>query len=79
MKNDLVIKRFGESLETPPNRQWYELSSGKIFDCDESTINILWCHWVASGNSRRADTSTETVFEFIEPIHINLLTAESWG
>jgi hypothetical protein len=75
-----LFKRFGESLESPPLHQWYELANGEKVDCDEETIHILWCNWITNtnDNSIRADTDDYTVFEFKEPIDLDLETAERW-
>lgn len=74
----MLFKRFGESKERKPLNQWYELADGRRWTCDEQTINTLWCNWVVGENSNRADTEQFTVFEFKEPVEIDLLTAEYW-
>lgn len=74
----MVVRRFGETIESKPSKQWYELENGERVVCAEEIINILWCNWVASGNSKRVDTDEETIFEFINPVEIDLSTAERW-
>ena len=69
----MMVKRFGENNE----EKWYETPSEKKL-CTEEEINTLWCNWIASGNAKRADTEEFTIFEFVEPIEIELLTAERW-
>lgn len=70
----MIIKRFGEKKED----KWYELENGERVACDEATISKLWCSWVASGNSQRADTNEFIVFEFIKPVEIDFATLQDW-
>ncbi len=64
----MKILRFGEG---GGSGQWYETTEG-IVKCNEDIIDTLWWVWVSSKNSRRADRRSVIVFEFIEPIHIDL-------
>lgn len=68
------FKRFGENSD----QKYYELETGERVACDEATIHILWCNWIVCGNARRQDTEEFNIFEFIEPVDLNLLTAERW-
>jgi len=70
----MTIKRFGEN----DKQKWYELADGKRITCDEETINILWCNWICNEKAKRGDTGEFTVYEFTEPIELDLETAERW-
>jgi hypothetical protein len=73
-----MIKAFGESLEAPPLHQWYQLTNGEKINCSEEIINKLWCNWLYGENGIRADIEGYTVFEFINPIGIDVLNKEAW-
>jgi hypothetical protein len=67
-----LIKRFGESKECPAVHKWYELVSGERITCDEIIINRIWWIWIEGQGVQRADTEEFTVFEFIDPLEIDL-------
>jgi hypothetical protein len=74
----MTIKRFAQKADSEIKEYWYELQTGERIKCNDATIDKLWCQWVASGNSRRADTEEFTIFEFIKPVEIDLHTTQSW-
>lgn len=67
-----LIKRFGESIQSTPAHKWYELATGERIPCAEIIINRIWWKWIEGQPVKRADTEDFTVFEFIEPLEIDL-------
>ena len=68
----MLVKRFGETLESPPLQQWYELETGERVPCSEFKINKLWVEWASSTGAKRERVKEFIIFEFNPAIDIDL-------
>ena len=77
----MTIKRFAQSNDDSRPLYWYDTSENTRFCCDEETVMKLWCHWVLNENqnSVRNDNGRFDIFEYIQPVELNINELENWA
>lgn len=76
----MTIKRFAQSKDDSNPIYWYDVAENTRICCDEETVMKLWCDWVinTNENSIRNDDAKFNIFEYKEPIDVDLNKLEDW-